>query len=479
MTTNRGRGRPGGDRGRSGPSRQGPRPGRSAGGPSQSQTLTYPIPRATAVAWQAWQRQAPQNAGLIFDRFVPAWYDVRDGNAGQVKKQGLEAVCKAAAKADAALLAAWNERWQAAAREVRAEVFSLRTDWRLITGLGRKGPLEVGFTFHRYGFPYLPGSSVKGLARAWGLFTIAEVLGKDGLAAVAEAHRRETLAKDEVQPPTDKRREQDQRRPRETPAKDEVQPLTALLRLLEIETSKAFAQRWERALGGGRGEAREQAEAFRAVFGTTAAAGGAVFFDAIPAAMPHLELDIMNPHVPDYYRDGGKTPPASWQSPRPVYFLTVAPGTEFRFAVGWRGPLDDMGRARRALAKHWLVSALTELGAGAKTGAGYGYFLPASTAPTSTMAGAAAARGTETTAAAPATSSAVAEPPLVWRTGTVREYQPNPGRGRLVDDETNEELRFTRDAITDKGWSPGRKMKVRYAVREVDGQRTVVRVEKV
>jgi CRISPR-associated protein Cmr6 len=373
-----------------------------------------------------------------------------------VKKQGLEAVRAAAAKADAALLAAWNARWQAAAREAQAEVFSLRTGWRLITGLGRKGPLEVGFTFHRYGFPYLPASSVKGLARAWGLFTIAEVLGEDVLAAAAEAYRRET------------------------PDKDKVQPLTALLRLLEIDASDAFARRWEQVLGDGREEARELARAFRAIFGTTAASGQAVFFDAIPAAMPHLELDIMNPHVPEYYRDGGKTPPASWQSPVPVYFLTVAPGTEFRFAVAWRGTLDDMGRARRALAKHWLMSALTELGAGAKTGAGYGYFLPASTTSTSTMAGAAAApvTGPATTAAAPATSSAVAEPPLVWRTGTVREYQPNPGRGRLVDDETGAELRFTRDAITDKGWSPGRKMKVRYAVREEDGRTVVVRVEK-
>jgi CRISPR-associated protein Cmr6 len=360
MTTNRGRERPGGGRGRSGPSRQGPRPGQSAGGPPQRQTLTYPIPSATAAAWQAGQPRAPQNAGLIFDRFVPAWYDVRDRDVGPMKKRGLEAVRDAAAKADAALLDAWNARWQAAAREAQAEVFSLRTDWRLITGLGRKGPLEVGFTFHRYGFPYLPGSSVKGLARAWGLFTIAEVLGEDVLADVTEAYRRET------------------------PAKDKVQPLTALLHLLETEASGAFARRWEQVLGDGRPEARGLAEAFRATFGTTACAGRAVFLDAIPAAMPRLELDIMNPHVPDYYRDGGKTPPTSWQNPVPVYFLTVAPGTEFRFAVGWRGTLDDMGRARRALAKHWLVSALTELGAGAKTGAGYGYFLPPSTTPTPT-----------------------------------------------------------------------------------------------
>ncbi len=452
MTIPNRRGRPGGDRGRLGPPGQRPPHGRGPGrgdeGPP-AKTLTYPIPRATAEAWQVWQNQAVQNAGLVFDHFTPAWYNVRERDVGPVKKQGLEAVRDAAAKADGKLLAAWNARWQAAAQGTQAEVFSLRTDWRLITGLGRKGPLEVGFTFHRYGFPYLPGSSVKGLARAWGLFTIAEVVGEDGLAAVAEAYRRET------------------------PAKDKVQPLTALLCLLEIDASDAFARRWEQVLGDGRPEARGLAEAFRAVFGTTACAGRAMFLDAIPAAMPRLELDIMNPHVPDYYRDGGKTPPTAWQNPVPVYFLTVAPGTEFRFAVGWRGTLDETGRARRDLAKGWLISALTELGAGAKTNAGYGYFQPLPASP------AAPAAAEITAGAAPPAAPTSEDMPLTWRTGTVREYQPNPGRGRLVDDETNEELRFTRDAITDKGWSPGRKMKVRYAVREVDGRRTVVRVEKV
>ena len=44
---------------------------------------------------------------------------------------------------------------------------SLKTEWRCIAGLGRKGPLEVGFTFNRYGFPILPGSSLKGIARAY------------------------------------------------------------------------------------------------------------------------------------------------------------------------------------------------------------------------------------------------------------------------------------------------------------------------
>lgn len=449
MTTNRGRGRPDGDRGGPRPPRLGSRPGREAdrpGGPTQRQPLTYPIPRTAAAAWQAWQPRAPQNAGLIFDRFTPAWFsDGSERQSGSIKKQGLEAVRDAAAKADHELLAAWNARWQAAAREARAEVFSLRTDWRLITGLGRKGPLEVGFTFHRYGFPYLPGSSVKGLARAWGLFTIAEALGEDGLAAVAEVQQRESNGR------------------------EKTQPVTTLLRLLETDAPDVFARRWEQALAGARAEARARADAFRAIFGTTACAGGAVFFDAIPAAMPRLELDIMNPHVPHYYRDGDRTPPASWQSPVPVYFLTVAPGTEFRFAVGWRGRLDEAGRAHRECAKTWLIAALTKLGAGAKTGAGYGYFQPASIQEISAPSAA---------AAAPAREPAPTEAPLTWRTGTVREYQPNPGRGRLVDDETNEELRFTRDAITDKGWSPGKRAKVRYAVQEEGGRHMVVRVER-
>jgi len=67
---------------------------------------------------------------------------------------------------------------------------------------------------------------------------------------------------------------------------------------------------------------------------------------------------------------------------------------------------------------------------------------------------------------------------LVWRTGTVREYQPGPGHGRLVDDETGDELRFGREAIAEKGWSPGKKQKVRYAVVEREGRRVVIKLRK-
>ena len=40
--------------------------------------------------------------------------------------------------------------------------------WRFVTGLGRSHPVENGFAWHpTLGTPYLPGSSMKGLVRAW------------------------------------------------------------------------------------------------------------------------------------------------------------------------------------------------------------------------------------------------------------------------------------------------------------------------
>ena len=43
-----------------------------------------------------------------------------------------------------------------------------RTESRFVTGLGRRHPVENGFAWHpTMGVPYLPGSSVKGMVRAW------------------------------------------------------------------------------------------------------------------------------------------------------------------------------------------------------------------------------------------------------------------------------------------------------------------------
>jgi CRISPR-associated protein Cmr6 len=443
----------GGRAGQRGPG--GPRPpdhrrgGASRQGPHDD-GLSYPLPERTRAAWQAHQRRSPQNPSLLFDRFAPDWHD-----DAKRKERGLRDIAAVAKQTDAKLLDGWNVRWKQTALAVNAETFTLTTDWRLITGLGRTGPLEVGFTFHRYGFPFLPGSSLKGLARTAGLLAVAAALGEDGLAALRD-HRR-AQARD-----------------------GELSELAALAQVLELDDVKAFNAAWA-AAGETPSEVWALAEDFRAIFGTTGTAGQAVFLDAIPTQRPTLDLDIMNPHFPDYYRDGsGGTAPADWQNPNPVFFLTVAAGTTFRFAVGWRGPRDSDGQwiRRRDQAVTWLQDGLVESGAGAKTGAGYGYFLspppPQITARTVATTG---ARPAETVAANP---EIAAPPPAAeeMREGTIAEYNAAAGRGRIRDDLTGDQWPFTRDAIPDKSWTPGRRRPVRYAIQVRDGESVVVRVER-
>ena len=132
-------------------------------------------------------------------------------------------------------------------------------------------------------------------------------------------------------------------------------------------------------------------ERIRAVFGWTAGsekdktwrpsdvedaagtqAGAVVFHDAWPTTWPRLQPDIVNNHHTDYY--DGKDDPGDWEEPVPVYFLSVAAGAVFDFAVSPRAGRDDTDTDLTALALEWLQAALVHEGAGAKTNAGYGRF---------------------------------------------------------------------------------------------------------
>jgi len=115
---------------------------------------------------------------------------------------------------------------------------------------------------------------------------------------------------------------------------------------------------------------REDDPDFIAVFGTTDRAGSVIFLDAIPAHLPRFKLDIMNPHYPNYYRTQGEKPPADYESPTPVFFLTVE-GTPYHFALATRA---EDAEALLNKAEQWLKGALQELGIGAKTSADYGYW---------------------------------------------------------------------------------------------------------
>ncbi|MGH8608166.1 MAG: RAMP superfamily CRISPR-associated protein [Gammaproteobacteria bacterium] len=126
--------------------------------------------------------------GLVFDKFIATWQfdegghcsgqepakggeDRRERNPGS-KRAWLQETMKCYRSAERTL----NSRRAAAVTRHRAFVegilggccVPMTTDWRLVSGLGNGHPLETGFVWHRtLGMPYLPGSAVKGLVRAW------------------------------------------------------------------------------------------------------------------------------------------------------------------------------------------------------------------------------------------------------------------------------------------------------------------------
>ena len=63
----------------------------------------------------------------------------------------------------------WHERFTRCCASMPGNtlVESYRTRWRLVTGWSTNPALETGITLHHLlGFPFLPGSSIKGLIRA-------------------------------------------------------------------------------------------------------------------------------------------------------------------------------------------------------------------------------------------------------------------------------------------------------------------------
>jgi CRISPR/Cas system CMR subunit Cmr6 (Cas7 group RAMP superfamily) len=65
--------------------------------------------------------------------------------------------------------------------------------WRFVVGLGAAHVLETGITLHRlFGLPIIPGSALKGAARTWALFKLAEELGVPILSPTEAAAKSQT-----------------------------------------------------------------------------------------------------------------------------------------------------------------------------------------------------------------------------------------------------------------------------------------------
>ncbi len=137
--------------------------------------MSLPLPSDTREFLTPNRLDRCSNPGLLFTKYVNEWTQ-RNGTweLGEKKKTFLERVCRSVGQgAWKETLKAVLERQQAFLRSLQESGWavqgaSLETDYRLVTGLGSAHVLETGFVFHPlYGFPYLPASGVKGVARAY------------------------------------------------------------------------------------------------------------------------------------------------------------------------------------------------------------------------------------------------------------------------------------------------------------------------
>lgn len=240
--------------------------------------------------------------------------------AGDQKNQrnALEEVTRTQGNTE--LLRTLCARRQAMLDALGAKRLSMITRGSLTLHLSRSGALEnAGIALHPvYGFVYLPGSGIKGLARAW-----AETVWASAQPDKKAAWR-------------------------------------------QIEEACGWSPGSERHKTSWRPTTDEVA------IPAGAAAGRLVFHDAWPLRWPRLILDVINNHHVKYY--DGKDAPGDWEEPTLVYFLAAGRDERFEFAISDRKPEDD---GLLDLACGWLRDALTTEGAGAKTAAGYGRFKPA------------------------------------------------------------------------------------------------------
>jgi len=225
------------------------------------------------------------------------------------------------------------------------EKFRLKTAYRLVIGAGYPSFIENGFLFHHvYGIPYIPGETLKGLARTVFILSVAEAIeGKFDPSKIEEVLSEE--AEKEIS----------------EKAKDILHQIPEKINIiLDNHTIE------------------NPVETFRKIFGSKKRRGQVIFFDAYPVDFnpsEHFEADIMNSHYGDYYQSGKA--PADWLNPNPIHFLALKEGIVFEFSLGL-APLEPMEdneeKLLLATARRLLEVGLKSFGVGNKKRKGYGWF---------------------------------------------------------------------------------------------------------
>jgi len=220
------------------------------------------------------------------------------------------------------------------------EKFRLKTAYRLVIGVGYPSFIENGFLFHHvYGIPYIPGETLKGLARAVFILSVAEAIkGKFDPSKIEEVLSEEARGILHQIP----------------------EKINIILDNYTIENP---------------------VETFRKIFGSKERRGQVIFFDAYPVDFnpsEHFEADIMNPHYGKYYQSQSeKEAPADWLSPNPIHFLALKEGIVFEFSLGLASlePMEDNEeKLLLETARKLLEVGLKNFGVGNKKRKGYGWF---------------------------------------------------------------------------------------------------------
>jgi len=351
--------------------------------PLQGFVPTFAVPGDTNRVLTA-NRAKPvlvcDNFSLLFHRYLPreainADQLTNDGGGAKktvrvwwfeqiLKRFSLDVNDSNASEAFQVVHTATVKRWNARTRGTKK--FPMILTSRMIVGLGGKGPLEIGLTIDQItGLPYIPGSALKGVARSYMLYIIADELINRTNPQVLNWD----LLKDLNEFYLDDNNKQKNRANVKLEQLDkdiiagkfaDKTPMIALYRLI-------FGAEDLPAKGG---LPKKDGEA-----------GQAVFHDAVLMGAPSVVygLDVMTPHFKGWYNSGnsssGKPTEAAHDadSPNPVVFLTVNAGCQFAFSVGWRGA-ENLEAHR--FTKKLLEAALQEFGIGSKTAAGYGAFKP-------------------------------------------------------------------------------------------------------
>jgi CRISPR/Cas system CMR subunit Cmr6 (Cas7 group RAMP superfamily) len=357
------------------------------------------LPKDTASLLNANASQF-ESRSLWMDRFAhPA---ARDAGDTHPRRDWFVTLFKKSAVSIGASRNAWLADSKSCAGRV---LIHAQLQSRLMVNMAGGVMENAGLCLDRFGLPYVPGSAVKGCARRAALAALHEWCETGQKPGASEADKDNLF-------------------------KNACEPLTTQAEMLAA-VARVFGwceQDWSLARNDGRyvsDFAWACGAALEAIWKAAAEkladdsgwriddqhrstpwkslpnfSGSVAFLPAHPADVPagtdingtkaptlgKLELDVVTCHHGKYYAEPDRAKkPREWEEwnrqwgtapdteePVPIVFPAVAPGHVFTFAVA---PLRRADASLATRARTWLQTGLQTFGLGAKTNAGYGWFV--------------------------------------------------------------------------------------------------------